>query len=682
MACPRCRQNQNTEIQAETSQQQTAINFPVWKERLEPLMLILCGIALFFSFLHIFEYVDLAWLAILYCGFPIFREAVQSLVSRKISVDVLISTAITACIAAHFVFSGESSSAQHHEHSYIFAAGEVAFIMAIGHWLEERTIAKARAGIEALIKHTPNTARRIANGGDNEEIISAAAVEIGDILRVLPGETIPVDGEIISGSTSLDQSVLTGEPLPVDKTAGDDVFSGTINRFGSFTMRAMKTGQDSSLARMIKLIEEAEQKKSPAERTADKWAGILVPIALLTAVLVTAVGWYFTGSIEEALKRGITILVVFCPCSLVLAAPTAVIAAVGNASRRGILIRSGEALEQLGGVNVICFDKTGTLTKGEPVISGVVGGTSSAANVLPLIASIEKHSEHPLAQCIVKAAQEQQIDIPVSNEFQLLPGYGISAEIDGQRYYAGNAKLMNELNVKLTGEIRKQTDECFARGETVIYLAGIDNAEVSNARTEGVSPLSENLHSPLIGFLSLSDSVRETSKNVIEQLNKSNITTGLLTGDNRRAAENIAAQTGIQWVEADLLPAGKVDEITALHKSRQRVAMVGDGLNDAAALKSADVGIAMGKIGSDLTIEAADIVLVGDDIARLPFLIQLARKTKKTITGNICLSMGINALAVLLAAMGILGPVLGALVHNAGSLFVVFNASLLLRVKE
>lgn len=636
-------------------------------EAIEPYLILLSGLALAASFFHWTENFlpfDPSWLAILISGSPVFYRAFQVLRHGRISVDVLIGTAISATIVAEYMFPSSSG-----HHSYIFAGGEVAFIMALGHLLEEWTVSRARAGIENLVKMTPQTARRMV--GEVESEIPASEVRQDDLLRVLPGETIPVDGEIVQGNSSVDQSLITGESLPVDRFVGDAVFGGTINRFGSFSMRATSVGEDSSLARMIRLVREAEQKKAPMERIADRWATWLVPAALITAVLVGLVTYGLlapaSGAAEEALRRAVTILVVFCPCSLVLATPTAVIAAIGNASHHGILIRSGEALERFARTDVLAFDKTGTLTVGEPQLmsSQPFDPRYDSNGLLALAASVETLSEHPIASCIVSAATEKGLELNQSSDFEMFPGEGISVQLVGiveeDRVFVGNDRLLRRFEIEPSDFQKSQADLRFRQGETVVWVAVGDR---------------------VIGLLSIADSVRSTTKDSIRQIRDSGIDVVLLTGDNERAAKNIAEISGIAEVRSDLLPTGKVDIIEELARKGTHVGMVGDGLNDAPALKMAEVGIAMGKVGSDLAIDAADIVLIGDDIARLPFLIRLARKTKKTIIGNICLSMGINVIAIVLATTGVMGPVVGALVHNAGSVFVVLNASLLLNVRR
>ncbi|MDR2704379.1 MAG: cation-translocating P-type ATPase [Planctomycetaceae bacterium] len=651
---------------AETKKSNRTQFYRDFYETCEPYFIAVSGLSLFVSFFHFFHLpFDIAWFAVILCGAPIFYDAAATLRQRRISVEVLISTAILATILADMFFPAESD-----HHSYIFAGGEVAFIMALGHCLEEWTVARARAGIENLIRLTPQTARKCENG--TETVIPANEVVCNDLLRVLPGETIPVDGEIVSGNTSIDQSLLTGESLPVDRFEGDAVFGGTINRFGSFTMRATRVGEDSSLARMIQLVQSAEQKKAKIERIADRWASILVPVALITAIAVGMITHLVLGEAEESLRRAVTILVVFCPCSLVLATPTAIIAAIGNASRHGILIRSGEALERLGTVNMLAFDKTGTLTHGQPRLTSVQSFDNEydSNGILALAASVEVLSEHPLAACIVDAATEKHLELEQTSEFEMFRGEGITVQLagasEGERVVVGNDRILKRYALELSDFQKTQADERFGLGETVVWVA---RRNQDNSGT-------------IIGFLALADTIRETSKNAVEQIQSNGVEVMLLTGDNDRSAQNIGEQSGITNIHSNLLPDGKVAVIEEIQNHGVSVGMVGDGLNDAPALKTADVGIAMGRVGSDLTVDAADIVLIGDDISRLPFLVRLARKTKRIILTNIGLSMSINAVAILLASSGMMGPIVGALVHNAGSILVVLNASFILKIKR
>jgi heavy metal translocating P-type ATPase len=659
-------------------------------ERLEIFLLIISGVSLVLSFFHLaheFLRFDPAWFAILISGAPFFINAIRNLAfERRVSVDTLLSTAITATIISDWFFpSGDKSGG--HVHSYIFAGGEVAFIMALGHYLEEWTISRARAGIEALLKLAPKTARRIENNNienniDNnlvdsaETIIPAAEVRSGDLLRVLPGETIPVDGIIVTGNTSIDQSVITGESLPVDLFEGDSVYGGTVNCFGSFVMRATRVGEDASISNMIRLVREAEQNKAHIERIADSWASFLVPMAVVTAaavglinfligVMVSDAGMQMKMLVEDSVSRAVTIVVVFCPCSVVLATPTAIIAAIGCASRLGILIRSGEAIEQLAQVKVIAFDKTGTLTQGVPKLKSIYSGDANIDDddLLRLAASVELLSEHPLAKCIVESARASDLQLSLVDSFELFRGEGICAKLSDsdERLIVGNDRIVSRFNVTINDEIKSRAELRFDVGETVIWVVVGGDA---------------------IGFVSVADTIRRDSRSAVESLRREGVDVMLLTGDNARAAKGISQLAGIELVKSGLLPEEKVREIESVVNRGDKIAMVGDGINDAPALKAATVGIAMGNVGSDLTIDAADVVLMGDDLSKTPFLLRLARKTREKILSNIWLSMSINVVAIILATGGFIGPVIGALVHNAGSIVVVLNASLLLNTKK
>lgn len=582
---------------------------------------------------------DTAWIAILLCGIPIVKGAVVGLVTKfDIKADVLVSIALAASIV-----TGE-----------IFAAGEIAFIMAIGAYLEERTVAKARAGIEKLVHLTPTTARIIYDGG--EMIIPAEQVKPGDILRVLAGETIAVDGAIVKGQTSVDQSVMTGESLPIDKSEGDEVFSGTVNQFGAFDMVALKVGGDSSLQRMIRLVESADAGKAKIVGIADRWATWIVAAALLAAVAA----WFATGEII----RSVTILVVFCPCALVLATPTAIMAGIGNATRYGILVREGDALERLAKVRRVAFDKTGTLTCGKPAVVQVQSHDPALDEemLLELAAISELRSEHPLGKAIVEYYKQKHGNLPKQPEhFRLLAGRGVNAVYDGQEIFAGNEALLAEQNIPLPDALVLEAEKATSGGSTVIYLA-------------------RNGHAA--GLIALSDTLRSDAVSTVEAIHQTGIHTILLTGDAPQSASHIARVSGIRDVQSDCLPEDKLETIRNYQRHGELICMVGDGINDAPALKTAHVGIAMGGIGSDIAIDAADIVLVGDDIREIPHLFQLARKTMRTININLAASMALNFVAIGLAISDILNPVSGALVHNAGSVAVIINSSLLLKWRK
>ncbi|MEL1135558.1 cation-translocating P-type ATPase [Desulfitobacterium sp. THU1] len=604
------------------------------------LFISLAGISLILSFFYAGQFpLDPAWVAIILCGLPIIKEGAIGLFTRfDIKADVLVSLALIAAVTI-----GE-----------IFAAGEVAFIMQIGALLETLTVAKAQAGIERLIHITPRTARRMKQ--DQEELIPAEEVQVGDVLRVLPGETVPADGLIIKGKTSVDQSVMTGESLPVDKQEGDEVATGTVNQFGAFDMQATVVGENSSLQRMIRLVQSADADKAKIVGIADRWATWIVVIALLSSSLT----WYFTGEII----RAVTILVVFCPCALVLATPTAIMAAIGNATKYGILVREGDALERLAQVKRMTFDKTGTLTYGKPKVVAVQSYAEGLTHeqLYNYLASAELNSEHPLGKAIVSSykATGQQLREPQS--FQMIPGRGVSALIDGKEIYAGNAELLQEHGIDLSPEVQAGAKAYTKEGSTVIYIA---------------------MNNQVVGLAALSDTLRETSFTMVESLKAMGIHPVLLTGDHKEAAHHIATQVQIpaQDVHADCLPEDKLKAIEGYQEKSELVCMVGDGINDAPALKKAHVGIAMGGIGSDIAVEAADIALVGDDISQLPHLLGLSQRMMRTIKLNLAFSLILNFGAIILAANGSLGPVMGALVHNAGSVLVIINSALLLNWK-
>ncbi len=600
--------------------------------------LIISGIALILSLTKAISLpFDIAWVAIILCGIPIILEAIIGLVTAfDIKADVLVSLALIAS-----VLIGED-----------FAAGEVAFIMQIGALLEDLTVARARAGIEKLVHLTPQTARVL--NGDAETIVSAEQVQVGNRIRVLPGESIPVDGVIISGQTSINQAVMTGESLPVDKTVGDEVFSGTVNQFGAFEMKATRVGEDSSIQRMIRLVQSADAGKAKIVGMADRWATWIVVIALTAAALT----WLISGQII----RAVTILVVFCPCALVLATPTAIMAAIGNATKHGFLVREGDALERLAGVKWIAFDKTGTLTYGAPKVIKLKSANpdTSEDELYALAAAAEQYSEHPLGKAIVHG---YKVDVgealPESAEFQMLPGKGVTVIIDGNKVAAGNPALLS-LQGAAVPEDPEIQDE-LERGCTVTYLANNDT---------------------YLGYIVLADTLREESRDMIDQLDSLQVKPVLLTGDNQFAASNIAEQLHIREVHANCLPEDKLNYIDGYQTAGQTVCMIGDGINDAPALKKAMVGIAMGGIGSDVAVEAADIALVDDEVKELPHLIALSKRMMMTIKLNLTFSMTLNFVAIALAITGILNPVVGALVHNAGSVLVIINSALLLQWKK
>ena len=592
-------------------------------EKIDLLAILISAISLIASFILSIDY--LSWIAVILCGIPIFRECAEGLITEfDIKADLLVSIAIVASIII-----GE-----------LFAAGEIATIMAIGGFLEEYTVSKTQGRIKELANMTPQVAVRIRNG--KEERILASEVQIGDILKVLPGESIPTDGRIINGETSIDQSTLTGESIPVDKKANDDVYSGTINLYGSFTMETTKISDDSSLQKLIKLVESSSPENANVVRQADKWATFVVVIAFTAAILT----YLYTFEIA----RSVTILVVFCPCALVLATPTAIMAAIGNLTKYGILVKDGASIEELARTDELVFDKTGTLTYGTPEIVDII--SNNPKKMMRMLASLESKSEHPIAKAIVKYYDnaDELLDI---EDFTMHIGKGVTGIINGSKVIAGNINLMESENIDLKDYKSESSD-------ITIFVA-------ENGR--------------LIGNVLLADTLRENSKETIKNLKKLRIKTTLLTGDNEKTARHIAKEVKVRNVKFNCLPEDKTNYIRGEQMLGHNIAMIGDGVNDAPSLKKANVGIAMGKIGSEISVEAANITLINDNVGDIPHLIGIARKTVRTINISIAFALTLNVVAMALAILGILNPIEGALIHNIGSVAVITYSSTLIKYR-
>lgn len=590
------------------------------EEKIDITLIIISTISLIGSFILSLDYI--AWIAVALCGVPIVKECIEGLKEFDIKADLLVTMAIIASIII-----GE-----------VFAAGEIATIMVIGGFLEGYTVSKTKGKIEELIKITPQNATRIKN--NQEETIPVEKVQVGDILKVRPGESIPTDGIIIDGETSIDQSTLTGESLPVDKTKNDKVFSGTINLYGSFTMKTTKISKDSSLQRLIKLVSSSAPENTEIVRAADKWATMIVVIAFTAAILT----YLFTFEII----RSVTILVVFCPCAFVLATPTAISATIGNLTTHGILVKDGYSIEELGQIDELIFDKTGTLTNGTPRVVNVI--SKNKEELLYLLASLESKSEHPLAKSIMRYCKN--MDLADVEDFKMHMGKGVSGIVNNTRIIVGNKKLLESEKIRI-----KDTHEN-KKGEITIYVA-----------KEG----------EVIGKVLLADTIRKNAKQTIWAMKKLRVRTTLLTGDSQETGKYIADQLKIRNVKTNCLPEDKTEYIKKEQTKGNRVAMIGDGINDAPSLKKANVGIAMGSIGSEISIEAANIALINDNIEELPHLIAIAKRTMKTININLAFSMFLNITAMILAILGALGPIEGALIHNIGSVLVVLNSLTLLK---
>ena len=591
-------------------------------QKIDLIAIIISAISLIASFTLSLDHIS--WIAVLLCGIPIFKECLEGLIKEfDLKADVLVSLAIIASIII-----GE-----------VFAAGEIATIMAIGGFLEEYTVTKTQGRIEELVKLSPQTATIIKNG--KEKTVPVEKIKIGEIVKVLPGESIPTDGIIISGETSIDQSTLTGESLPVDKTENDEVYSGTINLYGSFTMKTTKTSRDSSLQKLIQLVKSSSPENANIVRAADKWATLIVVIAFIAALL--------TYLVTFEIIRSVTILVVFCPCALVLATPTAISAAIGNLTKQGILVKDGASIEELAHIDELIFDKTGTLTNGTPK---VIKAISNDNEMMYLLASLESKSEHPLAKAIVR--HYNKTELAEVKDFKMHIGKGVSGTINNSKIIAGNEKLLEMENIPIKYENENKN------GEISIYVA--KDGEV-------------------IGKVVLADTLRKSSKDTIWALKGLRVRTTLLTGDSEKTAKFIADKLKIRNIIPNCLPEDKTEYIKQEQNKGNRIAMIGDGINDAPSLKKANVGIAMGEIGSEISIEAANIALINDNIEDLPHLIRMARRTMKIININIAFSLVLNILAMILAILGYLGPIEGALLHNIGSVIVIINSASLIYYK-
>lgn len=592
-------------------------------------------LAYWFGWFTAFMGIDTSLIAALLCGLPIIKEAFLAIIQKgDTKVGLLVSIAIVASIMI-----GE-----------YFAAAEVALIMTIGELLEHLTIEKSNTSLQKLVAMTPLKARILTDAGETE--IDARHVQVGDRLLIKQGEKIPVDGMVTAGQATVDQSMITGESLPAAKLEGDPVYGGTLAQMGHMEIIATKVGEDTALGHIIQMVAQAQESKAPISRIIDRWADWFVPLSITIALAV----YLLTGDIV----RSVTILIVFCPCAMLLSTPTAVAAAIGAAARQGILIKGGEVLERAGKIDMVVFDKTGTVTEGEPKLKELrCFGPWEYANILALAAGIEKHSEHHLAKAVLTEADKENImPVPV-NRWEYIVGQGVTAQIEERQYLLGNRLLMEAYGVYIN-----ETQDTFIAlqqeaGGTVVYLA---------------------TGQELMAVLVIEDPVRPHAGIAVRKLAQVGVAhVALLTGDATAVGKAVGRQVGISAVHGDLLPGGKVERIKAYQAEGKQVAMVGDGINDAPALATADVGIAMGCVGTDVAVEAADVVLLSDDLNRVTEIMHLSRRALRAIRQNIVAANLINLAAIGLAAYGILGPVPAAIIHNAGAILVVLNSARLLR---
>ncbi len=566
-------------------------------------------------------------------GAPILRGCVVSLWERRISVEVLVGLAVAAAIGV----------GQYH-------AGAVVAVMLLGGGvLEQITIARARRSVASLFTQLPDTA--LVRRGDQEVEVPVEQIAVGDRVMVRPGERVPIDGVVVDGASAVDESPITGESMPRDKIQGDRVFAGSMNQSGVLEIEAQKVGADTTLARVQRLVEEAQASQAPVQRVADKAAQWYVPLAIILAAGV----WGLTGD----LVRGITVLIVFCPCALVLATPTAIVAAIGRAARRMILVKGGEFAETVGQVHLVGLDKTGTLTTGKPSVTQVVPLDSvSWPELLRLAASAERFSEHPVSVALRRAAQDEGLALAQPSGFGAVPGCGIFAEVEGKRMRVGRPGWLEKEVAALDGRARGPLADLEAQGHTVLAVA------------RGPA---------LVGLIAVRDVLRPQAKAAVADLKAQNIRTIMLTGDNPRAAQVIGREAGVDEVHAGLLPEDKLGLVRQWQGQGWRVAFIGDGINDAPALAAADVGIAMGGAGTDVALETSDIAFLSDDLSKMAEIVALSRRTLRVIRQNIGFSVLLNVAAVVAAGMGWINPIGGAVLHESGAMVVILNAIRLLR---
>lgn len=598
-------------------------------------------------------------LPVVITGYKFYTIGYSSLFKGNPNMDSLIAIGTSAAFlyglyGAYRIFQGDHS----YVHSLYFeSAAVIITLITCGKYLETVSRGKTSEAIKKLMGLSPKTALVVRDGV--EEVIEIENVVVGDILIVKPGEKIPVDGVVIDGHTSVDESMLTGESIPIEKRAGDNVIGASINKNGTIKYQATKIGKDTVLSQIIHLVEEAQGTKAPIAKMADLIAGYFVPVVIVLA-LIASIAWYMSGQgIAFSVTIFVSVLVIACPCALGLATPTAIMVGTGKGAEYGVLIKSGVALETAHALQTIILDKTGTITVGKPMVTDIhVMVRMSKDKLLQIAASAEKGSEHPLGEAIVKAAREKQIELLETEHFMALPGYGIEAKIEGEEVLLGNEKLIRE-----RGMVEKESME-ISRGYA----------------REGKTPMFVVIGGQIAGLICVADTVKESSKQAIEQLTKMGLEVVMLTGDNEQTAQAIARQVGINTVRSDVLPEGKANEVKSFMDQGKKVAMVGDGINDAPALAMADVGIAIGS-GTDVAMESADIVLMKSDLMDVATAIQLSKKTIVNIKENLFWAFIYNSIGIPVA-MGVLyifgGPLLNPMIAGAAmslsSVSVVANA--------
>jgi P-type Cu+ transporter len=631
-----------------------------------PLLWTMLGHFSFTSFLYVPEFLMNPWIQMLLAtpvqfiiGKQFYVGAYKALRNGSANMDVLV---VLGTSAAYFysVYQAIVNAGSHHAPQLYFETSAVLITLIIlGKLFEAKAKGRSSEAIKKLMGLQAKTAVVVRNGVEQE--VPLEEVVISDTILVKPGEKIPVDGEVLEGATAVDESMLTGESLPVDKTAGDVLYGATINRNGFVKMKATKVGRDTALAQIIKVVEDAQGTKAPIQRLADKISGIFVPIVVGIAILTFLVWflWVDPGSFTPALEVLIAVLVIACPCALGLATPTSIMAGSGRAAELGILFKGGEHLEQTGGINTVVVDKTGTVTHGKPELTDVLlANGQDESKFLSLIGAAEKQSEHPLAQAIVQGIQEKGIELGNVQYFEAIPGYGVQATVSGQGVVVGTRKLMQQYGIDLAS-VLPAMEALESTGKTAMLAA---------------------INGDYAGMVAVADTIKDTSREAIHRLQKMNIQVIMMTGDNERTAQAIGKEVGVDAVIAEVLPEGKADEVKKLQQQGKKVAMVGDGINDAPALAVADIGMAIGT-GTDVAMEAADITLIRGDLNSIAEAILMSRKTMRNIKQNLFWAFAYNTLGIPVAAIGLLAPWLAGAAMAFSSVSVVLNALRLQKVK-
>ncbi len=606
------------------------------KRRLEPILLVAVGMAIVVSWLglspSVFSIDIAALIAVVISGVPIFRSAILALKARFVTAEVAMATGMLASVVIG---------------QYI-SAGVIGFFMIFAEFIDEFTTDKSREAISKLIKLSPKTA--VVKRDGKEISVHIDDVRHGDVVLVKSGEMIPVDGVVIEGHGSVNQAPITGESIPVEKNVNDNVFAGSINQLGILQIAVTKVGKDTTLGRIIELVEEADTAKAPIQKTADRFASWFMPIVFTASAI--------TFALTNNVVNSISVIVVACPCAVALATPLAVVAGIGNAAKRGIVVKGGFYLEELGRVDTVVVDKTGTMTIGEPRVVNIIGfNAHDQKEIMTLAVRAEKYSEHPLASAIMTEAEEHGIEVGDNSQCEVLPGRGIVAKCNGQIIHLGSRELLTEQNITIASGAEQVIRSEEEQGRTALLIAH-DNE--------------------LCGIISVADVIREEAKDAIKKLQQKGINVIMLTGDNPRTAKAVAQQIGINETFAKMLPEEKVKKVRELVKQGRKVVMVGDGINDAPALAEASVGIAMGVAGTDVAIEAADIALMTDNLTKIDEAVKIGRKTFGVIRQNLVASIIFNVIGVSLASLGIINPLMAAIAHSLPDFVLFLNSSRLL----